>query len=311
MTIFKNLLSINNFKKRKKKILYRSLFLRSQKVKPLPTLAINDARKIEKKYGYRIKIQKTKQLLCNPTWEDKIKLLENKLIESTLKEILRSPLSASTFFTWMEKVRKIKIKIKESKQLASASTRKDAFPKNELLENKIKEKKKKLFFTVNDGSPLFTMAKKRVVTSKQLLLAKKAEYRKYNKKKRLPKLKIPVIIPEGAKIGRITIKSSYNNVILTLTDKEGKTKAWASAGTAGFQNGRKSSDIAAESAADRLANRSITLGYTFARLKIKGMGSSKKKAIRRLCKSNLQLLGMSEDLLIPYNGCRRARKPRK
>ena len=155
------------------------------------------------------------------------------------------------------------------------------------------------------------MAKKRVVTSKQLLLAKKAEYRKYNKKKRLPKLKIPVIIPEGAKIGRITIKSSYNNVILTLTDKEGNTKAWASAGTAGFQNGRKSSDIAAESAADRLANRSITLGYTFARLKIKGMGSSKKKAIRRLCKSNLQLLGMSEDLLIPYNGCRRARKPRK
>lgn len=145
MTIFKNLLSINNFKKRKKKILYRSLFLRSQKVKPLPTLAINDARKIEKKYGYRIKIQKTKQLLCNPTWEDKIKLLENKLIESTLKEILRSPLSASTFFTWMEKVRKIKIKIKESKQLASASTRKDAFPKNELLENKIKEKKKNCF----------------------------------------------------------------------------------------------------------------------------------------------------------------------
>ena len=115
------------------------------KLKPLPTLAINDARKIEKKYGYRIKIQKTKRLLCDPTWEEKIKMLENNLIENTLKEILRLPLSASTFFTWMEKVRNIKIKIKESKQLASASTRKETLPKNELLENKIKEKKKNCF----------------------------------------------------------------------------------------------------------------------------------------------------------------------
>ena len=115
----------------------------------------------------------------------------------------------------------------------------------------------------------------------------------------------------GAKIGKICIKGSYNNIILTLTDQSGDTKGWVSAGTAGFKNGRKSSHFAAESAADRMAHRSIELGYAFAMVKMKGLGGGKKRAIRRLCKSNLQLLRMSDTLAIAHNGCRRARKPRK
>jgi len=115
----------------------------------------------------------------------------------------------------------------------------------------------------------------------------------------------------GAKIGKICIKGSYNNIILTLTDQSGDTKGWVSAGTAGFKNGRKSSHFASESAADRMAHRSIELGYAFAVVKMKGVGGCKKKAIRRLCKSNLQLLRMSDTFAIAHNGCRRARKPRK
>ena len=172
-------------------------------------------------------------------------------------------------------------------------------------------RKKKLFLKLKESAQLFTLGKKRLLTSKQLVGSKKIYYKKYNKIVRIPRQKKPIKIPMGAKIGKICIKGSYNNIILTLTDQSGDTKGWVSAGTAGFKNGRKSSHFAAESAADRMAHRSIELGYAFAMVKMKGLGGGKKRAIRRLCKSNLQLLRMSDTLAIAHNGCRRARKPRK
>ena len=172
-------------------------------------------------------------------------------------------------------------------------------------------RKKKLFLKLKESAQLFTLGRKRLLTSKQLVRSKKIYYKKYNKIIRRPRQKKPIKIPMGAKIGKICIKGSYNNIILTLTDQGGDTKGWVSAGTAGFKNGRKSSHFAAESAADRMAHRSIELGYAFAMVKMKGLGGGKKKAIRRLCKSNLQLLRMSDTLAIAHNGCRRARKPRK
>ena len=207
-----------------------------------------------------------------------------------------------------------RVKVKKSRRLAPDFTfslqERGALQRKKLVTSK-REKKKKLFFRIKESAQLFTAGKKRLVTSKQLIFARKTEYKKYKKKRRIPKQKTPIIIPIGAKIGKILIRGTYNNIILTLMDQEGNTKAWASAGTAGFKNGRKSSDFAAESAADRLADRSIALGYTFARVIIKGLGSGKMKAIRRLCKSNLKLLGVGSHFSIAYNGCRRARKPRK
>jgi small subunit ribosomal protein S11 len=154
------------------------------------------------------------------------------------------------------------------------------------------------------------VGKKRIVTSKQLLRAKRVEYRKYKKRKRRPRKRRVFRIPPGGKVGLIALKGSYNNIILTLTDTDGNTKAWVSAGTAGFKNGQKSSHVAAETAIDRLVDKSVASGYKFARVKMKGMGGSKLKAIRRLCKSRLKLIGISDHFLIPHNGCRRARKPR-
>ena len=207
-----------------------------------------------------------------------------------------------------------RVKVKKSSRLAPAfpfSLQKRKTLQSKKLFISRREKRKRLFFRIKESAQLFTRGKKKVVTSQQLLFAKKSEYKKYNKKKRYPKQKIPIIIPRGAKIGKISIKGTYNNIILTLMDQEGNTKAWSSAGTAGFKNGRKSSHFAAESAVDQLARRSIALGYTFARIKMKGLGGGKRKAIRRFCKSNIQLLSVSDNLSIAYNGCRRARKPRK
>jgi len=205
-------------------------------------------------------------------------------------------------------------KVKKSRRLAPDSLfslqERGALPRKKLVTSKQK-KKKNSFFRIKKSASLFTAGKRRLVRIKQDIFDRKTEYKKYKKKRWKPKQKTPIIIPRGAKIGKILIRGSYNNIILTLMDQEGNTKAWASAGTAGFKNGRKSSDFAAESAADRLADRSIALGYTFARVTIKGLGSGKMKAIRRLCKSSLKLLGVGSSFSIAYNGCRRARKPRK
>jgi small subunit ribosomal protein S11 len=170
--------------------------------------------------------------------------------------------------------------------------------------------KRKLYRNIKISKQLFTVGKKRIVTSKQLLRAKRVEYRKYKKRKRRPRKRRVFRIPPGGKVGLIALKGSYNNIILTLTDTDGNTKAWVSAGTAGFKNGQKSSHVAAETAIDRLVDKSVAIGYKFARVKMKGMGGSKLKAIRRLCKSRLKLIGISDHFLIPHNGCRRARKPR-
>ena len=207
-----------------------------------------------------------------------------------------------------------RVKVKKSSGLAPAFP--SSLQKRKPLQTKKiiisrRDKRKRLFFRIKESAQLFTRGKKKVVTSQQLLFAKKSEYKKYRKKKRYPRQKIPIIIPRGAKIGKISIKGTYNNIILTLRDQEGNTKAWSSAGTAGFINGRKSSHFAAESAVDQLARRSIALGYTFARINMKGLGGGKRKAIRRFCKSNIQLLSVSDNVSIAYNGCRRARKPRK
>ena len=170
--------------------------------------------------------------------------------------------------------------------------------------------KRKLYRNIKISKQLFTVGKKRIITSRQLLRAKRVEYRKYKKRKRRPRKRRVFRIPPGGKVGLIALKGSYNNIILTLTDTDGNTKAWVSAGTAGFKNGQKSSHVAAETAIDRLVDKSVAIGYKFARVKMKGMGGGKLKAIRRLCKSRLKLIGISDHFLIPHNGCRRSRKPR-
>ena len=170
--------------------------------------------------------------------------------------------------------------------------------------------KRKLYRNIKISKQLFTVGKKRIVTSRHLVRAKRVEYRKYKKRKRRPKNRIIFKMPPGGKKGLIALKGSYNNIILTLTDTDGNTKAWVSAGTAGFKNGQKSSHVAAEAAVERLVDKSIEIGYQFVKVKMKGMGGGKLKAIRRLCKSRLKLIGISDHFLIPHNGCRRARKPR-
>nr|AST08669.1 30S ribosomal protein S11 [Chlorella heliozoae] len=110
--------------------------------------------------------------------------------------------------------------------------------------------------------------------------------------------------------GIIHIQSTRNNTILTLTDLEGKTKFWSSAGNLGFKNSRKSTSYAAQAVAEFIATKAFSLGIDSVVLKIKGLGYGKLTAIRALAKSRLNVTQIVERTPVAHNGCRPPKKRR-
>ncbi|GAX78320.1 hypothetical protein CEUSTIGMA_g5762.t1 [Chlamydomonas eustigma] len=114
----------------------------------------------------------------------------------------------------------------------------------------------------------------------------------------------------GSLHGIVHVYNSSNNVILSLTDSVGAVKAWTSAGSVGFKNARKSLPVAAEKAAEELAQKAIKLGYSSAEVKLKGVGNNKQYVVQSLGASGLKLTKLMDVTPIPYNGCRRPKKRR-
>jgi small subunit ribosomal protein S11 len=110
--------------------------------------------------------------------------------------------------------------------------------------------------------------------------------------------------------GIIHVYSSKNNTLITLTDLQGNTKLWTSAGTLGFKNSRKSTTYAAQTAADDLATRALILGFCSVIVKIKGLGYGKDSTVRALYKSKLVITKLIEQTPISHNGCRPPKKRR-
>lgn len=110
--------------------------------------------------------------------------------------------------------------------------------------------------------------------------------------------------------GIIHIQSSRNNTILTLTDLQGNTKYWTSAGSIGFKNSRKSTTYAAQAAAEVLASKALNLGFYSVIVKIKGLGYGKESSVRALYKSKLVIIKIIETTPISHNGCRAPKKRR-
>lgn len=110
--------------------------------------------------------------------------------------------------------------------------------------------------------------------------------------------------------GIIHIQSSRNNTIITLTDLQGNTKYWASAGSIGFKNSRKSTTYSAQAAAENLASKALNLGFYSVIVKVKGLGYGKNNAIRALYKSKLVITKIIEMTPIAHNGCRAPKKRR-
>jgi len=110
--------------------------------------------------------------------------------------------------------------------------------------------------------------------------------------------------------GIIYIYSTKNNTLITLTDLDGNTKFWTSAGTLGFKNSRKSTTYAAQAVAEQTALKALNMGFYSVIVKIKGLGYGKESSIRALSKSRLLITKIVEHTPLSHNGCRASKKRR-
>ena len=106
------------------------------------------------------------------------------------------------------------------------------------------------------------------------------------------------------------IKSSFNNTIITFTDQQGNTIAWASAGNVGFKGSRKSTPFAAQLAAETAARRAMEHGVRKVDVVVKGPGSGRETAIRTIQNTGIEVVGIKDVTPIPHNGCRPPKRRR-
>jgi len=108
-------------------------------------------------------------------------------------------------------------------------------------------------------------------------------------------------------VGQAHIKTSFNNTLVTLTDKEGNVIAWESAGSAGFKGSRKSTPFAAQVTAEACARKGMDHGLQKVEVFVRGPGSGRETAVRSLQAAGLEILSVRDVTPVPHNGCR----PRK
>ena len=120
--------------------------------------------------------------------------------------------------------------------------------------------------------------------------------------RRKPKKNIP--------IGQAHIKTSFNNTIVALTDKDGNVIVWESAGSAGFKGSRKSTPFAAQVTADAAARKGMEHGLERVEVHAKGAGSGRDTAIRSLQAAGLQVTTVKDVSPQAHNGCRPKKRRR-
>jgi small subunit ribosomal protein S11 len=106
------------------------------------------------------------------------------------------------------------------------------------------------------------------------------------------------------------IKATFNNTQITITDVNGETVAWDSAGTVGFKGARKSTPFAATRAAENAASKARKVGMSEVEVKIKGPGPGRESAVTALQSSGLKITAIEDVTAIPHNGCRPRKKRR-
>ena len=100
------------------------------------------------------------------------------------------------------------------------------------------------------------------------------------------------------------VNSTFNNTMITITDVQGNTIAWASAGGMGFKGSRKSTPFAAQMAAEQAARRAMEHGVRKVDVQVKGPGSGRETAIRSIQQAGIEVTGIKDCTPIPHNGCR-------
>src|SRR5215218_1391200 len=117
-------------------------------------------------------------------------------------------------------------------------------------------------------------------------------------------------IRKGVTKGVAHIKATFNNTMVTITDTNGETISWASAGTVGFKGARKSTPFAAGRAAENAAQTARKSGMVEIEVRVKGPGSGREQAIIQLQHAGLKISGIEDVTPLPHNGCRPPKKRR-
>ena len=106
------------------------------------------------------------------------------------------------------------------------------------------------------------------------------------------------------------IHASFNNTIVTITDRQGNTLSWATAGGSGFRGSRKSTPFAAQVAAERAGNAAKEFGVKSLEVEINGPGPGRESAVRSLNANGFRVTNITDVTPIPHNGCRPPKKRR-
>jgi small subunit ribosomal protein S11 len=120
------------------------------------------------------------------------------------------------------------------------------------------------------------------------------------------KRKVRLNVPSGI----AHIQATFNNTIVTITDEQGNTVSWASAGTQGFKGSRKGTPFAAGLAADAAAKKAMDAGMKTLDVYIKGPGSGREAALRALIAAGFKVAVIKDVTPIPHNGCRPPKRRR-
>ena len=110
--------------------------------------------------------------------------------------------------------------------------------------------------------------------------------------------------------GVVHIQATFNNTIVTITDQQGNTLGWSSAGSQGFKGSRKSTPFAAQIAAQEACKKAAEFGVKTAFAYIKGPGGGRESALRAINASGIRITGIRDITPIPHNGCRPPKRRR-
>ncbi len=106
------------------------------------------------------------------------------------------------------------------------------------------------------------------------------------------------------------IHASFNNTIITITDRQGNALCWATSGGSGFRGSRKSTPFAAQVAAEKASNAAIEYGMKNVDVFVKGPGPGRESAVRALNNAGLRINSIADATPIPHNGCRPPKRRR-
>ncbi len=106
------------------------------------------------------------------------------------------------------------------------------------------------------------------------------------------------------------IKATFNNTLITITDKVGNTVVWGSSGKAGFKGSKKSTPFAATVAAEQCGREAVALGVRRVDVRVQGPGSGRESAISALAAAGIQIKSIQDVTPLPHNGCRPPKKRR-